>query len=517
MTESIIILSTILFAASIAALISEFLSISRKFCYISAGLVLSLFEPSSGVLTGLVQLSGIFVVFSAGSRLLPETFSTSQMGTPLISTVVRTSLVWILVSFLTYLLGFDTSVSVFAGFAASINSTAVAVGSIGEKAERRLSHARLAEASSFLDDIAAITFLGFIAGGRVGLILAICVLGVSFLLKSRLGSFLEELDASEHVYLFLGVASLLIFVSVSAGLKFGLAAGALAAGALFSQYPADVDVLESIKPLEAFFSSVFFVSLGSLYSFSADSSLFAALIFAGVAVLGPAVSYFSLRSTGISPHQSVLAALSLCSISEIVLLSLVSTEVFSGALTSGIILAALGSSLISSIYSAYSDRIYRLIESTSEHSDTSEVDLQDHVIVVGSGLIGRKVAKSFDETVVLENDKSKLEMAPEDSETLLGDARDDRAWSRCNVSDADKIISTVRSDSVAEKIATLDVEADKYALTGSKRDSSMLDLDIGVTQEELTEHKIKDKLGRGFDEGFEGLKKDLIKQLKDLT
>jgi hypothetical protein len=196
---------------------------------------------------------------------------------------------------------------------------------------------------------------------------------------------------------------------------------------------------------------------------------------------------------------------------------LVSTEVFSGALTSGIILAALGSSLISSIYSAYSDRIYRLIESTSEHSDTSEVDLQDHVIVVGSGLIGRKVAKSFDETVVLENDKSKLEMAPEDSETLLGDARDDRAWSRCNVSNADKIISTVRSDSVAEKIATLDVEADKYALTGSKRDSSMLDLDIGVTQEELTEHKIKDKLGRGFDEGFEGLKKDLIKQLKDLT
>jgi TrkA-N domain. len=199
------------------------------------------------------------------------------------------------------------------------------------------------------------------------------------------------------------------------------------------------------------------------------------------------------------------------------LLSLVSTGVFNGALTSGIIIAALGSSLISSIYSAYSDRLYRLIESTSEHSDKTEIDIQDHTIIVGSGLIGRKVAESFDETVVLENDKSKLGTAPEGSKTLLGDARDDRAWSRGNVSDANKIISTVRSDSVAEKIATLDVEADKYALTGSKRDSSMLDLDIGVTQEELTEHKIREKLGRGFDEGFEGLKKDLIKQLKDLT
>lgn len=517
MSESVILVSTILFAGSLAVLLSKFLSVSRKFCYISAGIVLSVFEPSNASLVSLAQLSGLFVVFSAGSRLLPETYSKSEISKPFFSTVVRTSLVWVSVSIFCFFLDFGGMTSIFAGFAASINSTAAAVGSVGERAERRLDHARIAEASSFLGDVLAVVFLGFVVGGRLGAFLALLSVLTAFFLKSRVGVFLESLEASEHVYLFIGVVALIISVSASLGLKFGLAGGALAAGALFSQYPADVDVLESVKPLEAFFSSVFFISLGALYTYTPESVLLGVFILSGIAVLGPVITYLSLRAMRTSPHQATLAALSICSVSEIVLVSTVSVSAFTSTLSSAIIVAALGSAFLSSVYSAYSDRIYRLIEERLEHNKGSEVKDVQHTIVVGSGIIGRIVADSFENPVLLENDKSKLDKSSEDLNTVLGDARDERAWVRCNVDGADRIISTVNSDAVAEKIAAMDVDAEKYSLTASQKDSSMLDLDIGITQKDLSKAKLNQKLEGGIENGFDELREELVEQLENIT
>jgi CPA2 family monovalent cation:H+ antiporter-2 len=404
----------------------------------------------------------------------------------------------------------------FVGLAAAVTSTAEAVGAIGKEAERKLSHARIAETSSLFEDVVAVSFLGYVSGGVLGFVGAVLAVVGAFAARSKIGSMLEGLNASEQVYLFLAV--LVSIGSVAAGeiLSFGLAAGALAAGVAFSQYPADVQVLESIKPLEIFFSAVFFVSLGALFVPTAESLGLTAVIFVGMSVVGPVLTCALLYILGRNLHQSVQASLSLCAISEIVLFAVVTAGSASTDLASGVIAASLLASFASGMLSNSSDKIYHFIEQLVTESGEREVDLSGHVIVLGYGLIGKKVAKGLDDVVVVDNDKSMVEEAAEDHVAVLGDGRDRRTWERCNVKEADAVVSTVESDAISESVAALDAPVKKYCLTESEKDSSMLDLTMAAKPQSLYSDRVAEHLEDGLQNGFESLGQKLERDLQDL-
>jgi TrkA-N domain. len=189
----------------------------------------------------------------------------------------------------------------------------------------------------------------------------------------------------------------------------------------------------------------------------------------------------------------------------------------SEVIISATVSAALGAAFISNIYSESSGKIYYLLEDTLKDDLETTADMAEHTIIVGYGVIGKEAADSLNDVMILDNDRTKIEAASEDYEALLGDARDSRAWNRCNVAEADRIVSTVRSDEVAERVAAMDVRADKYSLTESERDSSMLDLEIGVTQEELSKSKIDNQLTSGLENGFDSLREKLRKKLSSLS
>lgn len=517
MTELVLIISVLLLAGSLAALISEVLSVPRTFCFISAGLVLSSLGISRSSLVLLAQLSGLFVVFSTGSRLLPQTVLSRGSYSSIVSAGLKTGVIWSFSVAAALFSGFGVFTSMFVGLAAAVTSTAEAVGAVGKEAERKLSHARIAETSSLFEDTVAVSFLGYVSGGLSGFLGVLLAVGGAFAARSRIGSVLEGLDASEEVYLFLAV--LVSVGSVAAGevLSFGLAAGALAAGVAFSQYPADVQILESIKPLEIFFSAVFFVSLGALFVPTAESLGLAAIIFIGMSVVGPVVTCALLYILGRNLHQSVQASLSLCAISEIVLFAVVTVTSASTDLASGVIAASLLASFTSGMLSDSSDKIYHFVEQLVTESGEREVDSSGHVIVLGYGLTGKKVAEGLDDVVVVDNDRSMVEEAAEDYVAVLGDGRDRRTWKRCNVKEADAVVSTVESDAISESVAALDASVKKYCLTESEKDSSMLDLTMAAKPQNLYADRIGDRLAHGLEEDFGSLKEELRQELRSLN
>jgi len=513
MSELIVPLTGALVASGIAALVAPRLGVSRTPLLIASGLLLSLSPVEASNLTEVAVLSGLFVVFTAASRTFPQRFSGGTLSDGIFASVIRTGVLIPAGAILGFSVGLGFQESVFIGLLAGAMSTAETVELMERRAERGLVHSRISEVSSLGEDLFAVAALGFLSNQVFGALTAV-TLSVGFLgVRGRFDRLISGIGDSEQVDVFLGVSLLLLSVVLSSELKAGAAAGALAAGLLISRYPEDVEILESLKPLETFFSAVFFVSIGAATEPTLLAVLVGCVVAIFVSVAGPALSFASLRLRGRNLHQSFLAALELGSVSEVVLVGGLLVLGSGGLVLSASVIAALGASAVSSYTLRRSSRIYSYLVEYFGPVERNEVDASSHTIILGYGEIGEAVAEAVEDPVIIDNDPDRYEEASRSYRSVFGDARDPSVWEAASIHGAEAVVSTVDKDSVAELVAGKSGSARYFVLTGTSREARELGTEVAATEEQLSADRAAKVLEEGLDNGFGDLRRELRNRL----
>lgn len=502
MSELIVPLTGVLIVSGIAALMAPRLRVSRTPLLIASGLLLGWSPVEASGLIDVAVLSGLFVVFAAASRTFPQKFSGSTLSDGVFASVIRTAVLTPTGAIFSSSAGLGFQESVFVGLLAGAVSTAEAVGLMEQRAERGLVHSRISEVSSLGEDLFAVAALGYLSNRVFGALAAVA-LSIGFLgVRGRFDRLISGMGDSEQVDVFLGVSLLLLSVVLSSELGTGAAAGALAAGLLISRYPEDVEILESLKPLETFFSALFFVSIGAVADPTPAAILVGSVVTVLVSVAGPALSFASLRFRGRNLHQSFLAALELGSVSEIVLLGGLLILDSGSPVFSASVIAALGASTISSYVSRRSQRIYSYLVEYFGPVKREEIDASGHTIVLGYGEIGEAVAEAVEGPVVIDNDPERYREASRNHRSVFGDARDPSVWEAASINEAETIVSTVDKDSVAKLVAGKSDSARSFVLTETAAAAQELETEVAATEERLSADRAAKVLEEGLDDGF---------------
>jgi CPA2 family monovalent cation:H+ antiporter-2 len=111
---------------------------------------------------------------------------------------------------------------------------------------------------------------------------------------------------------------------------------------------------------------------------------------------------------------------------------------------------------------------YNIIESNRDLLPETNIQksLQDHIIIVGYGTQGKRIAEQLKEIdtdfLVIENDPAKIsELREKEEPFIYGNVLDDKTWEKSQYQKAGLILSTVPSSIVSNKILKLETDADK--------------------------------------------------------
>ncbi|MDQ2049792.1 cation:proton antiporter [Natronolimnohabitans sp. A-GB9] len=400
-------------------------------------------------------------------------------------------------------LGVSPTDTVYLGIAAALSSTIVGTALLQRGIDVNLVRGRLAQSIHFVQDLIAIVAVlllgaGTLEAGYVGPALAggAALLLAAVLVNRYLFDVIGQLAGDSDELMILGVVALLaLFVGAAEFAGISVVVGAFAAGLAIRHDPIEyLGLFNGLQSIRDFFVAIFFVTIGALVVFpfvelgwaaSVEKLLLAGGLVVLAAVVKPAVTTAILIYRGHEARSATLASLNTDQVSEFALIIAIQALML-GALSQSvfdaIILAAAVTMVTSSLTHRYSEEIYRMLADrgviTGSHdriekwSDVPD-DIADHVVIVGYGRQGRKLAETCEELghpyVVIENDPVHREAVTSECEAaVVGDAMEDYTWEMANVDEARLVVSTVDSQPVSRRILSLDVSADVTLRAGDR-------------------------------------------------
>ena len=412
-------------------------------------------------------------------------------------------------------LGVPLGEALFLGVAAALSSTIVATTLLQTEIRSELVRGRLGESIQFVQDLFAVAFILVVGAGVFELDPVVLQIGygVLFLITAGLvNRYLFEtigrLAGDSDELMIVGVVSLLVvFIGAAAAVDVPVVVGAFAAGLAVrhdrAQYLGLFNGLESIKD---FFVAVFFVTVGALVvvpfvQMSAAASVEKLTLVAGLVVLTvvvkPAVTVAILIHRGYEARTSTLVGLSTDQVSEFALIIAIEAlliGLLSQSVFDAIVLAAAVTMVTSTITQRHNERIYRALADhgviSGRHDKIDELshvpeDITDHVIVVGYGLMGRRLVEELEELgrpyVVIENDPAVREAVRIDCEAyVFGDAMEEYTWEKANATGARAIVSVTTSTVVSRRLLGAGFDASLVLRASDERTALEL-LDAGAT------------------------------------
>jgi CPA2 family monovalent cation:H+ antiporter-2 len=504
------------------------LALAKKFnqpvipTYIISGIIAGLFIQQDQILN-LAQIGIAFLVFVFGLKFDPERLKSvakeSQVATTLQIALIGSA------SYITALsLGFGSMNAVYFSLTASLSSTLVGLNLIEEDVQLDLIHGRLAESIHLLQDLIAIIAAAILINTQITSTSILTSLGYTFLI---IGS---ALIAREYIYPWLikqaeGTRELVLLAGLTLLIGYSLLAqyfgvsiiiGSFAAGITSARFPYKAEMIDIVDPIKDFFAIIFFASLGALLNFpSLKIALTGLVLILFTNLIKPGVTILPLLQQGYDARTSYLTGFSIDQISEFALIIAIQGYTLGHldpAMFEAIILATTGSMIISSYTSRNENRLYEKLSSFRifEASDRKvekklnlDEDLQDHVIVVGYDIQGKKLVdhmKEIDQRfVVIENNPEKvLDLQKRGENYIYGDVMHDQTWRDAKADDAQLIISTVPLKNVSEKILDLDIDSEKIlradevdnAAEYLKEGVYYVSVDDNLTSEAIREHVI---------------------------
>jgi len=376
---------------------------------------------SAGSIESLAELGVILLLFTIGLEMSPERFGEFRR-TAFIGGTLQIGLTVSVVSILTLVLGLSPGKAVFLGFLISLSSTAVVLKVLQDFHETEAPHGQASLAILIFQDVAAVPMIltvPFLAGLAATTSAPVTLLTAGAVLLGTLVSarwlvprLFDVVAATGSREIFL-LTVILVCASVTwltgeVGLSPAL--GAFLAGLIVANTEYAHRAQGTILPFQEVFLSFFFVSLGMLL----DLRFFLGHIYIIVlAVIGVLLIKVALNSLvgfilGYSARVVVLLGLVLAQIGEFSFIlsdtglryGLMDRLTFQAFLSVSLITMAITPFLIS-LSPRISERIVHAelhprIKNGRAYRRTS-VDLRDHLIIIGMGITGRRLAYTCEE------------------------------------------------------------------------------------------------------------------------
>jgi glutathione-regulated potassium-efflux system ancillary protein KefC len=336
------------------------------------------------------------------------------------------------------LFGLDTKAAIIGGFALALSSTAIAVAMMGERNLMPTPTGQTAFGVSLFQDLAAIPLLTAIPligvaavasqhGGHatgwlavveaVGAIVGTIIVGLYVmrpLLRIIAATHLREVFTAFALLIVLGIAQLMSFVGLSAGL------GAFLAGVLLASSEYRHALETDIEPFKGLLLGLFFISVGMAIDFGLLQSqpVTVALLLGGFMLIKPLTLWVVARFIGINVRERWLFAILITQGSEFAFVlfvvakeaSVLSSE-WAALLTMTVALSMAITPLMLVAYEWWMARM----ECKADPRAADTIDEQDaRVIIAGFGrfgqIIGRMLFANGIKAVVLDHDPDQIEL-----------------------------------------------------------------------------------------------------------
>lgn len=283
---------------------------------------------------------------------------------------------------ITLILGFSAKVALFVGVILSFSSTIVVVKVLEQKEMFSRKEVPLLIAVLIIEDIIAVFALTFFSGVKdptYGIIpifehilFSIAILVFAYyimmkILRHGVGMVLKNSsDESVLIFLSLGIGALFSYFAFSLGLA--PSAGAFLAGSLIASLPNAREYGKAVHPYVLIFTSVFFISMGTLVDFKAVESNLALI---GVLMLTIfisrfiAVGFLTFLLANFKNEQPFFSSIAMVSVGEFSLLVAKESEKFGLGIDLVTITAAIVfiSAILMSIGINYSGSLHNAINS----------------------------------------------------------------------------------------------------------------------------------------------------------
>ena len=282
----------------------------------------------------------------------------------------------------TLLLGFDTKVALFTGVILSFSSTVVVIKVLEQKDMFSRKEVPLLIAVLIIEDILAVFALTFFSGIKDSgtslistfehIAFSIAILIFAYCIMMKIIKYIVNIilknssDDSVLTFISLGVGTLFSYFAFYLGLA--PSAGAFLAGSLVASLQNAKDYARAIQPYALIFTSVFFISMGTLVDFNVVQSnlaLIAALIFTVFISRFIAVGFLTFLLANFKNEQPFFSSIAMISVGEFSLLVAKESEKFGLGIDLVTITASIIfiSAVLMSIAINYSGNIHTAINS----------------------------------------------------------------------------------------------------------------------------------------------------------
>jgi len=380
--------------------------------------------------------------------------------------------------------------AIYTGCLIALSSTAIVLGILSQQGQTDTPEGQLSLAILIFQDLAIIAMvllIPLLAGGDGSVISLLFVLGKALLLIALVLIFarkvvpwiLEKVAHTRKPELFLltviaiclGTAILLSQADVS------LALGAFLAGLMVSESHYSEHALSEILPLRTIFNAIFFVSVGMLmnpqFVFNNPLLILAAALL--IIVLKFFVTSGSLMALGYPLRIAATTGLILAQIGEFSFvleragrlagltpggLGEAGSQLFIAVSVILMIATPFQINAAPKLAHLLSNTFLNRIGGVRVHKNDSEIDLEDHVILVGYGPTGRRVTRVLNETgipfeVIEMNPTSVKEMQQENLNVIFGDASRRAILEHAGVYKAKLCVIAINDPSAALRIVSL--------------------------------------------------------------
>ena len=315
---------------------------------------------------------------------------------------------------LSVMAGFDTKKGLFLGFLAALSSTAIVLKELQNRAELESPHGRMSLSILIFQDLAIVPmmlvtpFLGNAAGDLASslggmLLKGLGVVAVVLILAKYVAPrlFLTVARArSRELFLMATIVFCLSVALLTASVGLSLSLGAFLAGLMLSESEYALNALEGVMPFKDIFTSLFFVSVGMLVDVSyIFNHPFSVLLAAGaVIVIKTLAAGGAVLALGYPLRTAIVGGLALGQVGEFSFVlakvgmdaRIFSNESYQLFLASSVITMAATPWLIQ-YAPAIASRICGNPQQKEDQDDGHE-NLHDHLIIVGFGPGGQRIA-----------------------------------------------------------------------------------------------------------------------------
>lgn len=317
------------------------------------------------------------------------------------------------------LLGLPFSVAVVFGVMIAISSTTIVMGALQERGETGSLHGRFLLSVLIFQDLAVVPFmllLPLLAGGapptlgavplwlvQGGLILVVILVSLRWVVPALLYRAARVRSSEVFLFTVVGICVLTVYVSGLLGLSFAF--GAFLAGLLIADSEFRHEALTLILPFRDIFAGLFFVSIGMLLEIDyliANPVLVGGLTL-GIVAVKAVFGMLTARGLGLPVCPVVIGGLALAHVGEFSFVIATAARSL-GVLPAGLYQLFLNAAVLSMAAAPFLIQLSRavgdrLAAAIPERGGGPEpLPVADHLVIVGYGLSGRKIARIAQES-----------------------------------------------------------------------------------------------------------------------